>query len=138
MKVTFKTSNLKVESIDGGNWRLLEPLVAEISDDGVTRIVVVPAGFVTDFESVPRLLVFAYALIKGKARMSATVHDYLLDVIHGKLPNQTTPTTILLGMTPDRKWIDSVFYAAMQAEGTPWYAREMAYMGVSAYSLISN
>ena len=137
MKVTFKTSDLKVKALDADNWELLEPLVAEIDDNGVLRLVVVPGGFRTDFESVPKALFLAYLLIKGRARMAATLHDYLLDVIHGKLPNQTRPTTILLGMTPDRKWIDSVFYEAMKAEKTPWYARELAYAGVSAYSIVA-
>ena len=132
MKVTFKTSNLKVKSIGSGNWVLMEPMVAEIEDNGVMRLVVVPANYETDFESVPKALVIAYVLIKGTARMSATLHDYLCDV--HKLPEKYPAALTLLGMAPPRKWLDEAFYEAMKTEGTPWYSRELAYAGVSLYS----
>lgn len=77
-------------------------------------------------------LLFAYALIKGKAMRSATLHDYLLDLINGKLADWQR--TLLLPFMPSREWIDRVFYAAMLEEGTNPLAREMAYFGVSAYT----
>jgi hypothetical protein len=67
---------LKVEpasAFDGQEWRLLEPLVF-VSD--VAGRIVVPAGFVTNFASVPRVPV-VYELTGNTSSMAATVHDYL-------------------------------------------------------------
>lgn len=136
MKVTFKTGLLKFEKLGPDNWRILEPFVAEVEcDECLERItIVVPGGYTTDFESVPKALIFAYALIKGKARKAATLHDYLLDHIYGKL--HADLETNLLPFKPTRGWIDRLFYDAMVAQGTNLLAREMAYMGVSAYTAL--
>lgn len=66
-------STLQVEQIDEKNWRLLNPLryYSAILD----REVVVPAGFVSDFASVPRLP-FLYWLAAGKFQAAAVLHDW--------------------------------------------------------------
>jgi hypothetical protein len=72
-------SPLRVEQVedvshDGrGTWRLLDPLVYD--SDLVRRIIVVPAGFVTDFASVPRVP-FAYWIAGDVAHPAAVVHDW--------------------------------------------------------------
>lgn len=68
-------SPLRVEEIDefGGLWQLFAPLVYE-SD--LLGLITVPAGFVTDFASVPHLP-FIYLTEGGKGNKAATVHDWL-------------------------------------------------------------
>jgi hypothetical protein len=39
---------------------------------------------------------------------------------------------------PAREWIDRLFYAAMLEEKTDAIARELAYMGVTAYTAFLN
>jgi hypothetical protein len=57
-----------------GLWTLLAPLAY---DSGLLgRIVTVPAGFVTDFASIPRLP-FVYLAEGGKGNRAAVVHDWL-------------------------------------------------------------
>lgn len=56
------------------NWRLLADLAYH--SDSLDCLVLVPAGFVTDFASVPRLPL-AYLLFGNVAREAAVVHDYL-------------------------------------------------------------
>lgn len=69
---------LRVEKIgqDGARalWRLLEPLSYDSPRLG--RTVTVPAGFVTDFASVPRLPL-AFLMAGDKAHEAAVVHDWL-------------------------------------------------------------
>lgn len=61
-------------SADGrGTWRLLDTVVFLSAERG--RIVV-PAGFVTDLASVPRLPI-TYFLAGGLAHAAAVVHDWL-------------------------------------------------------------
>lgn len=67
---------LKVELVDQrkGLWRLTAPLVFWSGFFG--QEIEVPAGFVTDFASVPRIPV-AYLLAGGDFQAPATLHDYL-------------------------------------------------------------
>lgn len=55
-------------------WKLLAPLV--YVSDLLGKTITVPAGFVTDFASVPRLPL-TYLLAGDKAHEAAVVHDYL-------------------------------------------------------------
>ena len=55
-------------------WKLLQPLVYQ--SDKLGRHVTVPAGFVTDYASVPRLP-FAFWLAGDTAHEAAVVHDWL-------------------------------------------------------------
>jgi hypothetical protein len=59
----------------GGLWTLLAPLAYD--SEIVGGIITVPAGFVTDFASVPRYLPIAYAAEAGKGNKAAVVHDWL-------------------------------------------------------------
>jgi hypothetical protein len=67
----FMTRLVVVEGA-GESWVLQEPLVW---DDGRRRFEV-PAGFVTDLDSVPRLPV-VWLLLKGWSRGAAVLHDWL-------------------------------------------------------------
>lgn len=67
--------SLTDESVDK-KWRVDAPLIYQ-SIEHAMRIVV-PAGYLTDFASVPRVP-FAYWLAGGTAHQAAAVHDYLCD-----------------------------------------------------------
>jgi hypothetical protein len=70
-------TDLKVKNAtdqDDGKWVLLEPLVYQ--SDVAKMTITVPAGFVTNFASVPRIPV-AYWLCGDTASEAAAVHDYL-------------------------------------------------------------
>jgi hypothetical protein len=68
--VTFASLAAVVE--DGDYWRLLDPLVY----DGARDRFVVPAGFRTDFASVPRVLTWLVPRT-GRHNRSAVLHDWL-------------------------------------------------------------
>ncbi len=66
-------SPLRVEKRGEREWVLLEPLIYQSNNVGV---IVVDAGFVTNFASVPRLP-FMYWLFGGIGDEAATLHDWL-------------------------------------------------------------
>jgi hypothetical protein len=104
------------------NWfRLHEPLVFEFGDDSNPSVVTVPAGSMTDFASVPRVLWAKYPPI-GKYSAAAAVHD---DLYHGG--------AIVTGVKtwyPTREQADWIFYEAMDCLKVDHETRNALYEGV--------
>lgn len=96
--------------VDDGKWRLCAPLI--YSSDAINRTITVPADFVTDLASVPRLPVI-YWLCGGRANKPAVVHDFLYS--NGIVP---------------REQADAVFLEAMEVVGVPWVYRKLMWAGV--------
>lgn len=72
---TLQVEQLEDISHDGrGTWRLLQPL--SYQSDVARRVITSPAGFVTDFASVPRVP-FAYWIAGDTAHPAAVIHDWL-------------------------------------------------------------
>jgi uncharacterized protein DUF1353 len=71
----FLTGNVKVEEdADSNMKRLLEDVVYE---DHKGIVYTIPAGYVTDYASIPRALSWIYPK-DGPYRKAAIVHDYLI------------------------------------------------------------
>ncbi len=107
-------SPLQLEWIDGHDWRLLSGFTysTTIGDLGT---IIVPAGFVTDFASVPRGLwnLFPPTGTYGKA---AVIHD------------------ALYRMSGVRRDIaDQVFLEAMGCLGVSWLTRHTIYSAVRTF-----
>lgn len=79
------------------------------------RELAVPAGFVTDFASVPRLPV-VYLMTGGVAVRPAVIHDYLYR-----------------GQIVPRRQADAVFEEAMELTGHPWWRRRLMWLGVRVF-----
>jgi hypothetical protein len=60
-----------ITSLGGGDFLLLE----RFSLGGIH----VPAGFITDLDSVPRIPIF-YTIFKGRTTDEAVIHDYLYSI----------------------------------------------------------
>ncbi|WP_139385602.1 DUF1353 domain-containing protein, partial [Salmonella enterica] len=58
-------------------WRVYEPFEFYLSDDN-SDVIEVPAGFVTDFASVPRIF-WTILPSDGKYAKAAIIYDYLYD-----------------------------------------------------------
>lgn len=107
-------SQLVVRLVDhrnGGNWRLELPLVYR---SAIAGLIVVPAGFETDFASVPRFL-FTYLLTGNTAHAAAVIHDYLY----------RTPSEHF-----SRKTADAVMDEAMGVTGVPGWRRGLIHSGI--------
>lgn len=110
------TTPLIVEPLpDGRNWRLVEEFEFWYEDKEERRTIKIPAGFVTDFASVPRL--FWNALPPwGKYGKAAVVHDYCYRT--GCL---------------SRKKCDQIFLEGMRVLGVPFWKRHVMYWAVRLF-----
>lgn len=100
---------------DGRSWLVLEDFYYD-TDVGIPNPrIVVPAGFVTDFASIPRA---AWPIVggpaEGKYRKIATVHDRLYRA---------------KGLAT-RAQADAVFLEGMKVSGCPWWQRTTLYLAV--------
>lgn len=103
-------SKLRIE-LDGRQWKLIAYLVWRTASENI----VVPAGFVTDLDSVPRLP-FVYLLFKNRSQAPAVLHDWLYR--EAKRP---------------RKWCDAIFLKAMIADRVPWWQRRPIWLAVRLF-----
>ncbi|MEU8901663.1 DUF1353 domain-containing protein [Nocardia sp. NPDC048505] len=71
--MAFIGSGPVVEELDAKFWKLTEPVVYQ----GDSQVFTVPAGFRTDFASVPRALVWLIPRYGAYTR-AAILHDYLI------------------------------------------------------------
>jgi hypothetical protein len=110
------TGGLTLTHLDK-DWRLWEletPLTYEVGYLGSGRRVEVPAGFITDGASVPRIF-WPLFPTWGKYSRAAVIHDYLGDL----LVNRRAPHPE--GLT--QRQIDGVFYEAMKVCDVVWPVR---------------
>ncbi|EJN32780.1 hypothetical protein PMI35_00966 [Pseudomonas sp. GM78] len=107
-------TTLKTEQTDRRTYTLLADLVLADEDE---RMIIVPAGFVTDFASIQVLhnafLFVLFALVSGYGNYAATVHDWLY-----------------CGGQVSRKEADAVLYRALRAEGVARWRAWLFWAGV--------
>jgi uncharacterized protein DUF1353 len=73
--VPFDSPTITVRRASDEWWEVLEPLVYHGNRDTF----VVPAGFLTDFASVPRVVVWLFPRV-GRYTLAAVLHDWLTSV----------------------------------------------------------
>lgn len=118
----FDTNDpLRVEFLDGqkgGRWKLLESF-AYFHDKGMWGTWIdVPAGFVTDFASIPRMF-WSWLPKTGEYAKAAVVHDWLYFAGHVKGVGAI-----------ERSFADEVFRDAMADLGVPGLRRKLMWLAV--------
>lgn len=107
----------------GKRWRLLAPLIYEYQTgelpDDPSLLVTVPAGFVSDLASIPRLMTPLLPVNDGH-RSAAVIHDYLY-------ATQTMP----------RATADRIFRAAMRDHWVPGWKSSLMWAGVRAFGWLA-
>lgn len=109
---------------DDGQWMVAEPLIYQSDVAGQTFTV--PAGFLTDLASVPRLP-FAYWLTGGTANAAAVVHDYLYSTrkVSRKVADDVLAEASAVTGVP--AWRRGLMWAAVRLFGWgPWASKEEA------------
>ena len=109
-------SSLRIEDIGTCGGKTIYRLEAPLVFYGCNSLsITVPAGFETDFASVPRLPI-AYMAWGDRAHREAVLHDYLYSI----------------GAEPDlpRGECDKLFRYAMILRGNPWWIYQSMYWGV--------
>lgn len=114
---------LEIEYIDGRSWRVTKAFdyLIEMGERCLIRPITVPAGFETDFASIPRVF-WTILPPTGKYGKAAVIHDYLY-VIGGDLP-------------PDKFTkadADRIFYDAMGVLGVSSFVRWVMWRAVSKF-----
>lgn len=118
------TGPFRVEEVEGLSRegracvRLLEPLRYHVGAEDSLEVIIVPAGFVTDFASIPMGLRNTFPPLGPWAR-AAILHDFLYDQ-GGQLP----------GKSYSRAEADGIFREAMQVLKVPAWRREVMYRAV--------
>lgn len=103
---------LALEYLDGRSWRLLSAFTfGSVTYQGVIAI---PAGFETDFASIPRVL-WAVLPPTGPYGKAVLVHDAIY----------RTPAILC-----SRREGDRVLLEAMEELGVGWWTRQIIYRGV--------
>jgi len=100
---------------DGENWMLLAEMRYVTSSGDV---IYVPAGFVTDFASVPWFFRRLIPPATGRYRRAASLHDYIY---------RETTLDIPRGVG------DEIFLEAMIADGVPEWQRTTMYHAVDKF-----
>lgn len=118
MKTPRFVTDLEVElRPDGKTWQLTTVLVY---DSKLVGLLTIPAGFQTDFASVPRLPL-VYLLTGDTAHKAAVVHDYLYQK---KLFRRDICDRVFLEamrVTGVAEWRSHLMYAAVRLFGGFWY-----------------
>jgi hypothetical protein len=106
-------TDLEVEYVDGDNWLLVAPL--SYDDVKLNKGVIVPAGFVTDFASVPRGL-WNFFPKAGPCAPAAVVHDFMYRFA-----------------IYDKATADLMFLHAMEDLKIGWISRQLIYRAVRVF-----
>lgn len=122
------TTPLDVRYIDGCKWEVLSPFEYHLGALGSTERVLIPAGFITDFASIPRAL-WAVLPPVGNYGKAAVVHDWLyqMRIITVLWPD---PATAVGSRLCNRGEADHTLLEAMQVLGVGWFTRSTIYAGV--------
>lgn len=103
---------------------LADPFVYYVDNYPSEVLVKVPAGFLTDGASIPRLF-WSWASPIGRHAQSAILHDYLCEYLSVIVDGENTPIT--------RAHADLIFKESLLVLGVSKARANLMYAGVSAY-----
>lgn len=109
------------------HWRVLTSFRYYLGDKYSGRWVFVPAGYLTDGASVPRIF---HSVVGpwGKHGQAAVVHDILCEYL--SITQEGLPVIIT------RKQANLIFLEAMEVLGVPAWRRETMYAAVEGYRIV--
>lgn len=106
-------------------WRVHEPFAFYLSDDN-SDVIEVPAGFITDLATIPRIF---WVLLPpdGKYAKAAIIHDWMYD--NALRTKKEADLIFLDGMAVlgVPKWKRTVMYLAVRLFGRGMYGKEQNY-----------
>jgi hypothetical protein len=107
---------------------LNEPLVWECDEKGSGLTVTIPAGYVSDGATVPRIFWWFMPPWGHRGTRAALVHDYLLEM----LVDKRTPVAGI----DTRSKCDWQFFLALKALGVPDWRARLTFWGVTAFTAL--
>ncbi len=134
------TTRLEVTPLsDGRKWKVIRTFRYDVGHLGSGTTITIPAGFVTDFASSPRLF-WPVVSPWGKWGEAAIVHDWLY---REKKVTRHSPYGTALGAVSvssrsvTRKRADDIFLEAMTVLGVAPWRRKLMYFGVRAFGWLA-
>ena len=126
-KVVFDELDVTLDNDEKGTWKLLSPFTYYMDGEYVR----VPAGYVTDFATVPRIL---WGLVSpwGEYGRASVVHDYLCS--DKKVTNTKTQEIRIC----TRKEADKIFLEAMKDLNVNVVVCYAMYFSVRVFAIIRN
>lgn len=121
---TLRIARSKDNGFIDSTFMVVEPMRYEWKTRSVT--IEVPAGFVTDFASIPRLL-RPFIPINGAHRLPALLHDYLYESA-GRIETETQGA-----LWYAKSDADNLFKQAMLEEGVSAPVAQLMYLAVRIF-----
>lgn len=115
------TSKAEIEILDNNQYKLISPFEYHVGDYPSQDIIKVPAGFITDLTSIPRILWFILHPC-GQWAKSSIIHDYLYS------KSNTTKT---------RLEADKIFLEGLKVLKVPLVQRYALYYAVRLFGASS-
>lgn len=115
------TSKAEIEILDDNQYKLISPFEYHVGDYPSQDIIKVPAGFITDLTSIPRILWFILHPC-GQWAKSSIIHDYLYS------KSNTTKT---------RLEADKIFLEGLKVLKVPLVQRYALYYAVRLFGASS-
>lgn len=106
------TTSAKLEMLEDFKWKLLEPFEYHVGSYPSNEVITVPAGFVTDLASIPRLFWNIFPPYDKYAK-AAIIHDYLY-----------------VNSINTKKYADNIFLEAMTVLGVETWRKYIIYWAV--------
>jgi len=121
--VSINNPDRREDESDANRDVLMEPLkYTRVGSDGEGGSgYIVPAGYSTDFASVPWFLRWVFPR-RGQYSRAAILHDYLCDQWES-------------GVT--RLEADAVFVSCMRELGVPWWQRASLFLAVRLFAMVT-
>jgi len=113
---------------DGRRWKLHRSFTYHVGSEYSNMVVVVPAGSITDFASIPSIF---WSLLPswGKYGKAAVVHDWLYH--QHNILSRGSKSSIT------RKEADIIFYEGMLVSGTRRWKAEVMYWAVRLFGQLA-
>ncbi|EBN8057000.1 DUF1353 domain-containing protein [Salmonella enterica] len=114
-----------LEMLGHYEWRVHEPFAFYLSEDN-GDVIEVPAGFITDLATIPRIF-WSLMPPDGKYAKAAIIHDYLYD--NALRTKREADRIFLDGMTVlgVPKWKRTIMYWAVRLFGKGMYGKTQNY-----------
>lgn len=132
----FQSDDLVVRRATPDTWYLEHELIYYGKDDTI----VVPAGYETDFASVPRIITWMVPKY-GKYTMAAILHDYLCDAMNSRgyaeIRSKPSSTSREFDVISSRD-VDGLFRRIMREQGVPVLQRWIMWAGVRVGALLNH
>ncbi|MCL2874791.1 MAG: DUF1353 domain-containing protein [Betaproteobacteria bacterium] len=109
------TTPADLRMLDSYHWRLLAPFEYHVGRFPSIVVISVPAGFITDLATIPRVL-WSIFPPHGKYAKAAIIHDYLYN--HA---------------IRNKRWADDIFLEAMRVLKVPCFTRTLMYWAVRLF-----